>query len=71
MPEVAYAVARRLQEAGLAPEQIVIFDRTDHELMGRGYTLNADGPGVRCRGAVAEGAGRVCNWRAVHCGQSM
>jgi hypothetical protein len=53
MPEVAYAVARRLQEAGLAPEQIVIFDRTDHELIDRGYALNADRPGVRCRGAVA------------------
>jgi hypothetical protein len=59
-PQVAYAVARRLQEAGLAPEQIVIFDRTEHELVGRGYTINADGPGVRCRGAVAwEGAEQV------------
>jgi hypothetical protein len=52
-PQVAYAVAQRLQEAGLPPEQIVIFDRRDGELVDRGYTINADGPGVRCRGAVA------------------
>jgi hypothetical protein len=59
-PQVAYAVALRLQEAGLAPEQIVIFDRVDRELVERGYTINADGPGVRCRGAVAwEGAEQV------------
>jgi hypothetical protein len=54
-PQVAYAVAQRLQEAGLAPEQIVIFDRTERELVSRGYTINADGPGVRCRGAAAWG----------------
>jgi hypothetical protein len=59
-PQVAYAVAQRLQEAGLVAERIVIFDRTDHELVARGYTINADGPGVRCRGAAAwEGAEQV------------
>jgi hypothetical protein len=50
-PQVAYAVAQRLQEAGVPAEQIVLFDRSDHELKQRGYTINADGPGVRCRGA--------------------
>jgi hypothetical protein len=50
-PQVAYAVAQRLQEAGLGAEQIVVFDRTDWELQGQGFTLNPDGPGVRCRGA--------------------
>ena len=50
-PQVAYGVARRLQEAGVPAEQIVIFDRTDRELIDRGYTINVDGPGVRCRGA--------------------
>lgn len=50
-PEVAYAVAQRLQDAGIPPEQIVIFDRTDRELVDRGFALNAEGPGVRCRGA--------------------
>jgi hypothetical protein len=50
-PQVAYAVAQRLQEAGVPAEQVVLFDRSDGELAARGYTLNADGPGVRCRGA--------------------
>jgi hypothetical protein len=50
-PTVAYAVARRLQEAGVPAEQIVLFDRTDHELSARGFQVNHDGPGVRCRGA--------------------
>ena len=50
-PEVAYAVAQRLQEAGVPAEQIVLFDRSDGELKARGYTINQDGPGVRCRGA--------------------
>jgi hypothetical protein len=52
-PEVAYAVAQRLEEAGIPAGQIVLFDRSDWELQTRGYTLNADGPGVRCRGARA------------------
>lgn len=50
-PIVAYAVAQRLQDAGLPAEQIVIFDRTERELIERGFTINQDGPGVRCRGA--------------------
>jgi hypothetical protein len=52
-PQVSYAIAQRLQDAGLAAEQIVIFDRSEGELVARGYTINADGPGVRCRGAGA------------------
>jgi len=54
-PQVAHAVAQRLQEAGVPAEQIVIFDRTDWELIDRGFTINTDGPGVRCRGAKAWG----------------
>jgi hypothetical protein len=49
-PAVAYSVARRLQDAGLPAENILIFDRTDHELAAAGYTLNEDGPGVQCHG---------------------
>jgi hypothetical protein len=52
-PEVAYAVAQRLQDAGVPAEQIVIFDRRDGELRNRGYKINDDGPGVRCRGGRA------------------
>ncbi len=54
-PAVAYAVAQRLVDAGLAPENILIFDRTDRELQDAGYTLNDGGPGVQCHGARGEG----------------
>jgi hypothetical protein len=50
-PETAYAVAQRLQEAGVPAEQIILFDRTDHELKNQGFTVNDGGPGVQCRGA--------------------
>jgi hypothetical protein len=55
-PAVTYAVAQRLQDADLRGEDILIFDRTDHELAAAGYTLNEDGPGVRCHGSRGEGS---------------
>ncbi len=54
-PAVTYAVAQRLQEAGLPSENVLIFDRTDNELQAAGYTLNQDGPGVRCHGPSGKG----------------
>jgi hypothetical protein len=44
------AVTERLQEVGVRPEQITIFDRDAYELKHAGYTINEDGPGVRCCG---------------------
>ncbi len=44
-------VAKCLQEAGVPGEQIVIFDRYTLELESAGYTINRDGPGVRCYGS--------------------
>ena len=55
-PAVTYAVAERLQEAGLRAENILIFDRTDHELQSAGYVLNEGGSGVQCHGARGEGS---------------
>ena len=55
-PAVTYAVAQRLQEAGLRAEDILIFDRTDHELQSAGYALNEGGAGVQCHGARGEGS---------------
>ncbi len=52
-PQTAYAVAQRLQDAGIPAQQIVLFDRTDGELRDRGFTLNDGGSGVQCRGAKA------------------
>ena len=55
-PPVTYAVAQRLQEAGVAAENILIFDRTDRELEAAGYTLNDSGSGVQCRGTRGTGS---------------
>jgi uncharacterized protein (DUF362 family) len=58
-PAVTYAVAQRLQGAGLQPENILIFDRTDNELASAGYTLNEGGPGVQCHGSRGTGTEAV------------
>jgi hypothetical protein len=42
------AVTECLQDVGVPPEQIVIFDRSNNELRAAGYTINQDEPGVRC-----------------------
>ena len=55
-PAVTYAIARRLQDAGLAAENLLIFDRTDHELADAGYALNESGTGVQCHGTRGEGS---------------
>jgi hypothetical protein len=44
-------VVECLQEAGVPPEQIVIFDARTSHLMNAGYPVNEDGSGVRCHGA--------------------
>jgi hypothetical protein len=48
------AVAERLEQVGIAAEQIVIFDRHTRELQGAGYPINRDGPGIRCYGTDSE-----------------
>jgi len=44
------AVVERLQQVGIPPEQIVIFDRRTAELERAGFPVNPDGPGIRCYG---------------------
>ena len=44
------AVVERLQDAGVPAEQVVIYDRASSDLVGGGFSLNRDGPGVRCYG---------------------
>lgn len=58
-PAVTHAVAQRLQEAGVRAEDILVFDRTSHELQSAGYTLNDGGPGVQCHGSKGEGSAAV------------
>jgi Domain of unknown function (DUF362) len=49
VPLVA-AVTDSLQEAGIPPEQITIFDYRTTELSTAGFAVNVDSPGVRCTG---------------------
>ncbi len=49
-PEVAHAVAHGLKLAGVKPENTIIFDRFNADLIRGGYKINSDGPGIRCRG---------------------
>jgi len=44
------AVTDSLVEAGIPAEQIVVFDFWTTELETAGFTINQDGPGVRCFG---------------------
>jgi len=49
-PEVAGALADALGSAGVAPERVIVWDRSDRELRAAGYALRASGSGVRCYG---------------------
>jgi hypothetical protein len=55
-PAVTYAVAERLQTAGLRAEDILVFDRTDHELQSAGYALNEGDSGLQCHGSRGKGS---------------
>jgi hypothetical protein len=43
-------VTQSLQDAGMKPEDITIYDYRTVELTRAGFTVNPDGPGVRCTG---------------------
>jgi hypothetical protein len=64
-PVVTYAVAQRLIDAGLSPENILIFDRTNRELEYSGYTINESGPGIRCHGSLGDGTEAVLSQATV------
>lgn len=49
-PEVANAIAQRLTEVGVKPENIIIYERTTGELARDRFKINRDGKGVRCYG---------------------
>lgn len=57
-PEVVYALVESLLEAGVAEEDIIIWDRRSDELDRKGgYKLNRSGKGVRCFGTDEPGWG--------------
>ena len=51
------ALTGALQDAGIPAEQIVVFDYYTSELEEAGYTVNRDGPGVRCYGTDSDYTG--------------
>jgi uncharacterized protein (DUF362 family) len=51
------ALAGLLLKAGFADNDIVVWERTNRELAGAGYTLNASNFGRRCLGTDANGVG--------------
>jgi hypothetical protein len=65
-PAVAYAVAQRLQDAGMAAEDVLIFDRTDNELAAAGYELNEGNPGIQCHGTRGGGTEARLTQATVH-----
>ena len=50
--EVTTAVAAGCVAAGVKPEHVIIWDRWDPDLIKGGYTISADGPGVKCYGTM-------------------
>jgi uncharacterized protein (DUF362 family) len=55
-----------LQEAGVPPEQIVIYDMLRSELTKAGFTINEDGPGVRAYGS--NGRYTAAGWKVAGVG---
>jgi uncharacterized protein (DUF362 family) len=49
-PELVDEIIIGLKSAGVKEDNIIIWDRTTHELKGVGYSINKDGAGVKCYG---------------------
>jgi uncharacterized protein (DUF362 family) len=49
------AICARLQQAGIRAGDIIVWDRTDHELQRAGYTISTDPASVRCFGSDSVG----------------
>jgi uncharacterized protein (DUF362 family) len=52
---LAHAIAERLQQAGVKPGNILIWDRTARDLEACGFTISADPSRVRCYGSDVAG----------------
>ena len=64
---LAYAIADRLQQAGVKPGNILIWDRNARDLQACGFTINTDPARVRCFGSDVSGfEDKVENWGASH-----
>jgi uncharacterized protein (DUF362 family) len=65
-PEVTMAVVKGLQLAGVKPENIIIWDRSDRELRRARYTIHRSGPGVRCFGTNGDYEPETTHHRSFH-----
>jgi len=61
-PEVAAKLVSWLKEAGVPARNILVFDRTDAELVAAGYTLNRGGDDVRVFGTQGDYEPNVREW---------
>ncbi len=52
---LVYAIADRLQQAGVKPGNIVVWDRNERDLKACGLTINTDPSRVRCFGSDVSG----------------
>jgi uncharacterized protein (DUF362 family) len=56
-PEIALVVADLLKRIEVKPKDIIIWDRSSHELKEVGFPLNANGDDILCFGTDAQGVG--------------
>ena len=57
-PEVVYAISQSLTESlGFNPNNLIIWDRSDEELVRAGYSINKTDKGIRCFGTLVKRGG--------------
>jgi len=56
-PEVSFLLAKLLQDSGIQPKNITIWDRTNRELREAGYRLNLNRSGIKVYGTDTKGIG--------------
>jgi uncharacterized protein (DUF362 family) len=64
---LAFAIAERLQQAGVKPGNILIWDRNARDLQACGFTISTDPTGIRCFGSDVSGfEDKVETWGSSH-----
>ena len=64
---LVYAVAERLQQAGVKPGNILVWDRNARDLQACGLTISSDPSRMRCYGSDVSGfEDQVENWGSSH-----
>jgi uncharacterized protein (DUF362 family) len=56
-PELADAIVKGLQSAGVKPQNIILWDRSERELRRAGFTIRRKGSGPRCLATDSPGWG--------------